>query len=226
MGFKDRTFDKPIYEEKVEDPARVVIVSCEGSVTEPEYFEAIKEKLGDNISSLVEIEIVPKEAGASEPRDVLANLERYVDKYDYKKGHDSLWLVCDREKVTSRKKSLQDIMPFCKEKGYSLAIANPLFEFWLLLHVVNIDDYNSDTLFKNDWVNASKNRRFIDKELSNVLGNGYNKRKGKFNKDIVSLENIKMALTQEMNFENDLDKIIDNLGSNVGSLIKDMLVID
>ncbi|MEC6816980.1 RloB family protein [Photobacterium toruni] len=223
MGFKSRSFDKPVYEETVEDPIRVVIISCEGSVTEPEYFNAIKEKLSDYILPLVEIEIVPKKPGPSEPQDVLLNLEKYVEKYDYKKGYDALWLICDREKVSARKKGLLDIIPCCKEKGYSLAVVNPLFELWLLFHVGDIDSYNKDILFKNDWINSSKNRRFIDKELSNILENGYNKRKGRFNKDIVTLNNIKKALQEESKFENEITNILDNLGSNVGSLIRDIL---
>ena len=36
-------------------------------------------------------------------------------------------------------------------------------------------------------------------------------------------ENIQRALEQEKLFENDLEKIIDNLGSNVGNLIRTIL---
>ena len=53
-------------------------------------------------------------------------------------------------------------------------MTNPLFEFWLLLHVDDINKYNTETLFINDWDTPSKNRRYIDKELSNILTNGYN----------------------------------------------------
>ena len=59
MGFKNRDFDKPIYIEEEIEPEKVIIISCEGRNTEPEYFEAIKEKLSDFISVLVEIKIVP-----------------------------------------------------------------------------------------------------------------------------------------------------------------------
>lgn len=223
MGFKDRSFDQPVYEQQTEEPTRVIIISCEGTNTEPEYFEAIKEKLKDNISSLIEIELVPKPSNASEPKDVLDNLEAFVDKYDFNKGHDSLWLVCDREKVIARKtgkSGLLKVIPVCQERGYSIALLNPLFEFWLLLHLVDITTYDNKTLFDNVKVSARK--RYLDQELSNILGK-YNKKKGQFNTDIVSLENVKRAIKQEQLFENDLTKIMDTLGGNVGSLINEIV---
>jgi len=227
MGFKERSFDQPTYQQQEEEPTRVIIISCEGTNTEPEYFKAIKEKLKDNISSLIEIELVPKPTNASEPKDVLDNLQTFVDKYDFNKGHDSLWLVCDREKVIARKtgkSGLLKVIPLCKERGYSIALSNPLFEFWLLLHVVDISDYDNEKLFDNEKVNAT--RRYLDKELSNILEGGYSKKAGKFNKDIVSLDNIKKAIEQEKLFENDLIKILDQLGGNIGSLISEILTIN
>jgi len=224
MGFKERSFDQPTYEQQKEEPTRVIIISCEGSNTEPEYFEAIREKLKSKISSLIEIELVPKPTEASEPKDVLDNLQSYVEKYDFNKGYDSLWLVCDREKVIARKtgrKGLLAVIPLCEEKGYSVALSNPLFEFWLLLHVADISGYDNKVLFDNEKVNSS--RRYIDKELSNILKDGYNKKSGHFNKEIVSLENIKRAIKQEQLFENDLTKIVDNLGSNMRLLVNEIL---
>lgn len=223
MGFKERSFGQPTYQQQEEEPTRVVIISCEGTNTEPEYFEAIKEKLKDNISSLIEIELVPKPSNASEPKDVLDNLEAFVEKYDFNKGHDSLWLVCDREKVIARKtgkRGLLEVIPLCEAKGYSIALLNPLFEFWLLLHLVDITTYSKDTLFENEKISAKK--RYLDQELTNILG-VYNKKKGKFNKDIVSLANVKRAIKQEKLFENDLTKIMDTLGGNLSSLINEIV---
>lgn len=221
MGFKERSFEKPAYTESSEEPKKIIIISCEGCVTEPEYFKAVDEKLKGNISSLIKVEIVPKISTASEPADVLSNLEIFVDQYDFKKDHDSLWLVCDREKVVARKLNIEKILPECQEKGYSLAVANPLFEFWLLLHVVDIKKYDPDVLFCNSRV--SKSRRYIDKELSNILKNGYNKKRGRFNKDIISLDNIKFAINQEKLFENELTGILERLGSNIGSLVREII---
>jgi hypothetical protein len=228
MGFKDKGFDKPIYREEDLEPERVIIISCEGRNTEPEYFETIKEKLSEYISVLLEIKIVPKNDNLSNPRDIVCNLENFIeDKYDYKSDYDEMWVVWDREKVQDRKNKILEMIPECQEKNYHIALTNPLFEFWLLLHIVDISTYDRDTLYDNDWTTPSKNKRFLEKELSTQLCSvgGYNKKKDKFNKNIVSKENIQKALEQEKLFENDLEKIIDNLGSNVGELINKILKI-
>jgi hypothetical protein len=224
MPFENRDFNTPDYLEETEEPKKVVIISCEGSNTEPEYFETVKRKLSDNLKNLVEVDIVPKPAGDSEPKAVLNNLEEHIkNKYDFRKGSDILWLVIDRESVNSRKKNIKNIYPECSKKGYFIALSNPLFEFWLLLHVADIKLYEPKILIQNSWVNASKNRRYIDKELSIILPNGYNKKKGKFNQDIVSLANLKQALSQEKLFCTSYPDILDSLGSNIGNLIDDIL---
>ena len=106
----------------------------------------------------------------------------------------------------------------CKKSN--IAMTNPLFEFWLLLHVDDITKYDNEILYINDWITSSKNRRYIDKQLSNILANGYNKKN--FNKEIVTKDNIDRALEQEKLFENNIEKIMDNLGSNIGDLIRNI----
>jgi len=228
MGFKERGFEIPIYIEEFKEPERVIIISCEGSNTEPEYFETIKEKLSEYIPVILEIKIVPKEPGASEPKDIVCNLEKYIlDQYDYKSDYDEMWVVWDREKVQARKDNILKILPECRKKNYHIAITNPLFEFWLLLHIVDITEYDNNVLYINDWMSLSKKKRFIEKELLTKLYpiGGYNKKKGQFNKNIVTKKNILQALKQEKFFANKFEDILDNLGSNIGELINKILKI-
>ena len=174
MAFKDRGFDSPIYIEEENEPEKVIIISCEGRNTEPEYFEAIKNKLSDYISVLIEIQIVPKNDNPSEPKDIVCNLETFIEEhYDYKSDYDEMWVIWDREKVEARKQAILEMIPKCKEKNYNIALTNPLFEFWLLLHIVDISQYDKAVLYENDWMTPAKKRRFIDKELSKLLPNGY-----------------------------------------------------
>ena len=223
MGFVSKGFETPIYTEQSKEPERVIIISCEGSNTEPEYFETIKEKLSEYIPVILEIKIVPKPSNASEPQNVVSNLENYIIQYDYKSDYDEMWVVWDREKVPERKENILKMFPKCREKNYNIAITNPLFEFWLLLHVTDISEYDNEDLYNNMPVNSR--RKFLDKELSNILENGYNKKKDKFNKDIVTKDNILKALEQEKLFENEFESILDNLGSNIGELINKILKI-
>ena len=222
MGFKNRSFSQPVYDEKKEEPSRVIVISCEGRNTEYEYFESIKSKLKGHISTLVKVDVIEKEDDKSEPKYVLINLEKRIDeKYDLDSEYDQFWLVCDREIRSDRKQALLDTFPECQEKGYFVALTNPLFEFWLLMHIADINAYDKHDLLANAKVN--KNRRFLEKELSSLLPNGFNKKQGKFNQDIVSLENIERALAQEQQFANEPGKIVNNLGSNIGELVCSIL---
>ena len=230
MGFEPTTFDKPIYEEESLEPKKAFIISCEGENTEPEYFKAIENKLSEYIDVLIKIELVPKLSGTA-PSNVVEDLKTYIEekkeKYDYEQNYDEFWIVIDREKQETRKENIQKILPICEADDINIAITNPAFEFWLLLHVVDdiLSKYNTDDLFDNK-VESSK-KRFLDKELSKILGNlgNYSKKAGKFPTEIVNLENIKMAIEQEKLFKNEVEEIIDNLGSNIGQLVQRILNI-
>lgn len=222
MRFTNDNFFTPSYKEESEEPEKVIIISCEGRNTEPEYFNNLKIILKDHISAVIDVRVVPKDDNKSSPEDVVCKLDEYLlEKYDYKYEYDQLWIVWDREKVDSRKKEILKMLPKCKEKNYNIALSNPLFEFWLLMHLVDITIYSKEDLFANKQI--SQKRKYIDKELSNLLDNGFNKKKGKFNKDIITIENVKRAISQEKLFENDVNKIIDNLGSNIGSLVTQII---
>jgi len=134
---------------------------------------------------------------------------------------DIYWAVIDREKQESKKVNLSKALIICKEKDYKVALTNPSFEFWLLLHLENIEQYKVIDLYKNKKI--SNNKDFMDKELSDRLENGYNKKKATFDESLILIDNILRALKQEKLFENELEQIIDNLGSNVGDLIREIL---
>lgn len=224
MGFKERSFNNPIYIEGSVEAKKAIIISCEGRVTEFEYFNGIKNHLSSYIDVVLEVHVVPKNSNPSEPKDIVKNLEEYItNTYDYKNGHDECWLVLDREKVPERKTNILAITPSCQSRNYNIAITNPTFEFWLLLHLDNIEQYEKEVLFKNDKVNTK--RKFIDKELSNRLS-GYNKKQDHFPTKIITKDNLKRALEQEKLFENEFEKILDNLGSNVGELVKKIVKLD
>ena len=67
---------------------------------------------------------------------------------------------------------------------------------------------------------SQRAKRYLEKELTRQIGS--------YNKSIpdtsfITLENIQRALVQEKKFKNNLEQIIDNLGSNVGDLIREIL---
>ena len=116
-------------------------------------------------------------------------------------------------------------MEICKEEEYNVALINPNFEFWLLLHLEDIEQYNYEDLAKNRKP-SKKAKRFIEKELSQRLEGGYGKKRGGFNVNIMTIENIKRAIEQERLFANSIEEIKYSLGSNVGGLVEEILVLE
>ena len=91
-------------------------------------------------------------------------------KENYDKD-DIFGVVVDRDYKTHTVEQLKDIIKTCEEKGYKFFITNPLFEFWLLLHVKDISELSSSDLEgirKNDKVSCQ--HTFTSKMLSDNAG--------------------------------------------------------
>ena len=223
MAFKERTFNEPTYQDEQIEENSLILISCEGKVTEPEYFEALKRKLGKKIGSIIHVDVIPNLGPGANPQDVLSNLENHIhDVYQFREQFDSLWLVIDREKVEDRKNHLLAIHPECEDKGYRIALSNPTFELWLLMHVAKLNDYCEDALFENAWVTPAKNKRFMEKQLSEILG-GYSKKSGQFPVKILNNQNLTNAIKQHPQLNKPFEILLDELGTNVGEIVTELI---
>lgn len=136
------------------EQSKAFIIATEGNITEIEYFEKFKRKRG------ISIRIVPKETNSS-PKDVLKKLKQYIKNHNLDHG-DEAWIVIDRddwptEQITSVVNELGNIRSHGK---CFMAMTNPKFEFWLLLHFEDGNGVCTSTE--------------CDRKLSNYLPN-YNK---------------------------------------------------
>ncbi|MAF59044.1 MAG: hypothetical protein CMK03_14240 [Ponticaulis sp.] len=113
---------------------------------------------------------------------------------------------------------MMSIQPECLQKGYGIALSNPTFELWLLMHVADLSEFSDDELFENAYQTQAKNRRFLDKTLSELLG-GYNKKAGRFPTTILSDGNLQRALEQQNKMDTSFETLLDQLGTNVGDIL-------
>lgn len=114
-----------------------ILIVCEGRVTEPEYINLIriKEKI-----NLVQI-IIDHEGGTPKTLVDRAVSEKRLNKSAFGKD-DEIWCVFDIDEhplITEAKQK-------AAANGIKLAISNPCFEFWLLLHFV----YHSAPISRHD----------------------------------------------------------------------------
>ena len=108
------------------------MVVCEGRVTEPQY---LKEYNRFHRDSVLDIEIskvcgVPKtlvDHAKERKSEATAAAKTERDKY---LAYDSVWCVFDIDEHPNLPHAIQ----MANDNGIELAISNPCFELWLLLH--------------------------------------------------------------------------------------------
>ena len=105
---------------------KLFVIAVEGVKTEPEYFAIFKD-----YSSEFHVKCL-KSRHKNAPLHVLRRMKDYL-KQEGLRTSDEAWLVVDKDKWTDE----QLAQLHCWEQSecnYGLAVSNPKFEYWLLLH--------------------------------------------------------------------------------------------
>jgi RloB-like protein len=123
----------------------VVLIVSEGSKTEPNYFRKFPVK---NLT--VKIRGIGQNT-----KSVVAEAIRLNKEQDY----TAVWCVFDRDSFPA--KNFNDALEMAKKHHISVAWSNECFELWYILH------------FK--YVDSSLSRSTYEKQLSDVLGEDYDK---------------------------------------------------
>lgn len=240
-----RHFD-PNREFQVRKPRARFFCVSEGP-TEESYFQGIrnnKRELG--IKNDVFIEIIPKKEGQegySHPQQLVnaclyemgridedgqeLPIEKWEEncKWDFDPELDLACVIFDRD-YRDLENCLDKLLTLCQKHGIFMAISNPNFELWLLMHFPNILQYDRELLHKNpknlrgQWFpEASVHKKYLEIILS-TAANGYTKgRKIKFQE---FLPHIPLALEQIRLFCEEPKRLCDEPGSSVGKLIRKM----
>jgi hypothetical protein len=143
--------------------APAFVVASEDTYAPKQYFKAL---------GLARVTVVviptPENSGLSSPGHVVERLKEAFRKFrnqDEIQGADEFWVMLDTDHhmkdnhISGTLRALRG----ARQVGFELAISNPCFELWLLLHHV---DLPADTVFDKSADVATR--------LGEVLG-GYNK---------------------------------------------------
>ena len=118
----------------------LVIIATEGQKTEKKYFEDLKQI---NKNTKIHIEVLKRtDPSKSAPKYVLNQLIDFKAKYKLQK-HDSLWMVIDFDRWRI---SIPEVAKECARRKFKLAVSNPAFEIWLLLHYKSMDQYTQEEI--------------------------------------------------------------------------------
>lgn len=132
--------------------ARLIVIASEGKDTERIYFKALAKEYTNLRVHVHILERSENEQNNSSPEHVLQQLNDYKSKYDLE-ANDELWLVVDKDRWTEA--MLSHVATECsQEVAMHMALSNPCFELWLLLHMEDAASLSPEE--QEQWM---KNRR-------------------------------------------------------------------
>lgn len=190
---------------KIKDYHKFFVIAAEGQDTERIYFEALQVWLKtysqqNSQNPIVKIEFLERseeDKSKSSADKVIEELDKYKKRYAIEE-QDELWLVLDRDRQNFKIKNLAEIVQLCQQKSYELAITNPCFEFWLLLHLVDYKKYNTQDLLENK-PKTNNSKRFLETELTKLLGS-YSKSNYDVKKCMATMD-FAISQAQELNLQ-------------------------
>ena len=113
--------------------ARLIVIASEGKATERIYFKALAKEYTNPRVHVHILERSEAEQNNSSPDHVLKQLNDYKSQYELE-ADDELWLVLDKDRWTEA--MLSRVATECsQEVAMHMALSNPCFELWLLLHI-------------------------------------------------------------------------------------------
>jgi len=193
---------------------KIIVLAFEGNDTEEIYFEEFKNSEIFN-DALIFLHLLkrPKKDTNSAPNHVFKKLKKEAkDEYNFK-DTDELWMIID----TDRWKNIPEIVSECKKQSNMfVAVSNPCFEFWLLLHIKDLAEYNEeelDLILKNGKVSNKKN--YVDTKIVEILG-AYNKSNPK---PELFLPTVDFAIAQAKQLDQNNNEYPKKLGSHVYKVI-------
>jgi hypothetical protein len=114
------------------EPRRRLLVLCEGKITEPKYLQAFRH---EHRSQLVDVEVVPECGVPKSLVELAVERKKQAEKEARRQGdpylkYDEVWCVFDVDEHPNLPEALQQ----ANDNGLKLAVSNPCFELWILLH--------------------------------------------------------------------------------------------
>lgn len=107
---------------------RSIFIACEGSNTEPLYFEKIKEIMEDEDDYPYALTIYPdKEIDENPKSDAIGLINIAKERKDQ---YDELWVVFDKDGYTKHKEAFE----LAEQNDIKIAFSSISFEMWVLLH--------------------------------------------------------------------------------------------
>ena len=187
-----------------------VIIACEGSVTEKQYFQSIFDELVKN-HNIAKTSLVIANHSHTDPKGVLADLEKALEN-DSEFEHK--WIVIDRDEVKPNGgghdiENFNGAISSAEVKGINVAYSNPSFEIWYLLHF----EYRNTALTRDEVITELKKYVDYEKNSKTIYSELLSSQK-------IAIENAKNLETVHTTFGKFLQPAIDNPSTTVYKLVE------
>jgi len=202
---------------------KLFVLSFEGTRSEPRYFDGLRNSIYFNDNGRIEFaELTRKqnEKLGSDPKVVKQILKAAKSEFALK-STDEFWMIIDRDDwETTHHINIDQIVKECKDEGnFFMAMSNPCFEFWLLLHLEGFNfaamsKEEREMLYSNPKI--SNKRHYIEHVLSDIMGGSYSKRIRASN----FLSGVYLAIERAKTLHNDGEDYPSGFGSDVFLLVE------
>lgn len=193
---------------------KIFVLAFEGNITEEKYFSEFKNSNKFN-DELIYLHLLKREKDDtnSAPNHVFSKLKKEAkDEFNFKKG-DELWMIID----TDRWKNIPKIIEACNDlENMFVAVSNPCFEFWLLLHIKDIQEYNAEELELILQNKKTGSRNYVETKIVGIVGS-YNKANLKTEDFLPHIDN---AVSRAKNLDQPQEEYPTKLGSHIYKLIE------
>jgi hypothetical protein len=106
-----------------------ILIVCEGARDEYDYLRGARASL-----RLSQANVAIRFCGGGSPQAVVASALRWRDRYagNGEERFDEIWVVLDVE--NPKTSGIEQALETARREGLRIALSNPCFEIWLLLH--------------------------------------------------------------------------------------------
>lgn len=135
------------------------LIVCEGTKTEPNYFEAIRDRLERGVVTTLHLEIV---GAGKNTESLLDEAIRIAKKYTSETGRliDQTWIVFDRDSFAPQQFNNAILRSMQLTPPVHTAWTNEAFELWYLLHLIYFDNA----------IGRTEYQRMLEEQLSSRMG--------------------------------------------------------
>lgn len=208
--------------EEQKEPYRKYFFICEGANTETWYFRKLIDiRKSLNIHPLIDIRLLEKteeDKDISFPRKLItfAEEQKNNDEISFDKERDKMVIVFDADIFEKKVQDYNEVIALGEEENI-IAVSNPAFELFLLLHFENAykEDIepNAERIVRNE---KDGNQTFIYKLL--LERTGINSKK---NPSIGELaEHVDTAIAQEKKINENIYRCKGRVTCNIGKIIE------